>query len=261
MWIMERRAESRSGICHMGRLAKNSRFWDRLGALLPRCPLWVTSRHLSVRHGCPLYPQERTFSEAVFMSAKCQKRTLKTRREIAPDSYLENGTASWGRSCPRVIGVHSEAFPRSHWRLCFRLRSRTIYRYVLCRMKEWRPTIGRGLRVNSAGSPLSARFGRVAGGLLATRFRGKSMHSLAPPTINLEHPAEAGTAKMVGTTRAARKPQMAIFFASFMITLVLIVCCITFSHRFSGGWVSTRYREYGALRRLALWRLPQSEIG
>ena len=54
MWIMERRAESRSGICHMGRLAKNSRFLDRLGALLPRCPLWVKSGHLSGRQRCPL---------------------------------------------------------------------------------------------------------------------------------------------------------------------------------------------------------------
>jgi len=25
---------------------------------------------------CPLYPQERTFSEAAWMSAKCQKRTF-----------------------------------------------------------------------------------------------------------------------------------------------------------------------------------------
>ena len=25
--------------------------------------------------GCPLYPQKQTFSEAAFMSAKCQKRT------------------------------------------------------------------------------------------------------------------------------------------------------------------------------------------
>ena len=30
----------------------------------------------NVRHGCPLYPQERTFSEGPHMSALCQKRTL-----------------------------------------------------------------------------------------------------------------------------------------------------------------------------------------
>ena len=27
---------------------------------------------------CPLYPRKRTFSEAAFMPAKCQKRTLRT---------------------------------------------------------------------------------------------------------------------------------------------------------------------------------------
>ena len=28
------------------------------------CPLWVKSRHLELGDGCPLYLQERTFSEA-----------------------------------------------------------------------------------------------------------------------------------------------------------------------------------------------------
>ena len=43
------------------------------------CPLWVKSGHFGLRQGCPLYPQERTFSEAAQMSAKCQKRTLADR--------------------------------------------------------------------------------------------------------------------------------------------------------------------------------------
>jgi hypothetical protein len=40
------------------------------------CPLWVNSGHMDLREKCPLYPQERTFSEGAFMSAKCHKRTL-----------------------------------------------------------------------------------------------------------------------------------------------------------------------------------------
>ena len=32
------------------------------------------------------------------MSAKCQKQTLKAWQEIAPDSHLETGIASWGQA-------------------------------------------------------------------------------------------------------------------------------------------------------------------
>jgi len=39
------------------------------------CPLWVKSRHLSVRQRCPLYPRKRTCDQARMTSAKCQKRT------------------------------------------------------------------------------------------------------------------------------------------------------------------------------------------
>ena len=35
-----------------------------------------------MRHGCPLYLQERTFSVAAGMSAKCQKRTSKSTRQM-----------------------------------------------------------------------------------------------------------------------------------------------------------------------------------
>ena len=38
------------------------------------CPLWVKSRHGSVQHYCPLYPQQQTFFEAWSTSAKCKSR-------------------------------------------------------------------------------------------------------------------------------------------------------------------------------------------
>ena len=35
-------------------------------------PLWVISGHGRADQGCPLYPQEQTFSASASMSAKCQ---------------------------------------------------------------------------------------------------------------------------------------------------------------------------------------------
>jgi hypothetical protein len=43
-----------------------------------RCPLWVISRPQIADVECPLYHPERTCSEPVSMSAKCQQRTSTT---------------------------------------------------------------------------------------------------------------------------------------------------------------------------------------
>src|SRR5262249_16298786 len=39
-----------------------------------KCPLWVKSGHFRMSAPCPLYPQKRTFTGAVGMSAKCHVR-------------------------------------------------------------------------------------------------------------------------------------------------------------------------------------------
>jgi len=42
---------------------------------LGRCPLWVKSKHRGTSNQCLLYPQKRTWSGTVMMSALYQKRT------------------------------------------------------------------------------------------------------------------------------------------------------------------------------------------
>ena len=39
-------------------------------------PLWVKSRHSAISEQCPLYPQTRTFTKRVEMSALCQKADI-----------------------------------------------------------------------------------------------------------------------------------------------------------------------------------------
>ena len=39
---------------------------------MDQCPLWVKSRHLQCKPGCPLYPQKRTCAVQLGMSALCQ---------------------------------------------------------------------------------------------------------------------------------------------------------------------------------------------
>ena len=63
-----------------------------------------------MRQVCPLYPQKQTFSEAAFVSAKCQKRTLKTGEGITPDCNLEPGIASWGRPQPGTSSPQIKAY-------------------------------------------------------------------------------------------------------------------------------------------------------
>jgi hypothetical protein len=63
-----------------------------------RCPLWVKSRHCGISNQCPLYPLKRTSSNAIWVSAQCQKLTslpnkkvsqqVKTRLSTCPRGYI-----------------------------------------------------------------------------------------------------------------------------------------------------------------------------
>jgi hypothetical protein len=44
---------------------------------MDQCPLWVISGHERVNLRCPLYPQKRTLTGDSWISALCQKQTLR----------------------------------------------------------------------------------------------------------------------------------------------------------------------------------------
>jgi hypothetical protein len=98
------------------RKTRTTTLWPLRGRLLgsAKCPLWVRSRHLSVRQGCPLYPRKQTFSEQGIMSAKCQKRTSRSRRGLSPKySRLELHPARRAGS-----DVELQFFEHNSFRLC-----------------------------------------------------------------------------------------------------------------------------------------------
>ncbi len=149
-----------------------------------------------MRWTCPLYPQERTFSEAAYMSAKCQKRTSTVRDRLAhpqvfflklldPDeldlSLGHRTLAASDNTLPlsrRTDGSHSpcwcpanaERLPDAAWKQS--LRAYVSYRPTLVLLRAKTHTSNWTTSVGVAHHPPPPRIGPLSDGIrtkVATR--------------------------------------------------------------------------------------------
>jgi hypothetical protein len=81
-------------------------------AILSRsCPLWVKTRHDTLKSPCPLYPRKRTFLSAVSMSALCHKRTSAVLIDQLVGAVLPTYSREDAKSCNAIPAKRISAPP------------------------------------------------------------------------------------------------------------------------------------------------------